>query len=66
MFLEGKRTRAIGQIIHPLLIIYQIRVPLKGEINHSTEARVKLAVTNFLEDFPLVQNRGLNPIRSFY
>ena len=51
LFWEGKRIGTFGQIICPLLIIYQINIHLKGEITRSTEARVKLAVTNFLEDF---------------
>ena len=40
-----------GQIIYPLLFIYRINIPLKENITHQMEARLKLAVTNFLEDF---------------
>ena len=49
--LKGKRIGTFGKIIYPLLIVYQTNIPLKGEIMYSTEARVKLAVTNILEDF---------------
>ena len=53
-----ERIGTSGQITYPLLVIYKINIPLKGEITHSMEAKAKLAVTNFLEDFPLKQNRG--------
>ena len=51
LFCEEKEIGTFGKIIYPLLIIYQIKIPLKGKITHSTEARVKLTVTNFLDDF---------------
>ena len=44
LFWEGKRIGNLGQIIFPLLTIYQIKL----EIAHSAEGRVKLAVINFL------------------
>ena len=50
LFHGRKRIEIFGQF-YPLLIIYQINIPLKGAITHSTEARVKLDVTHFLEDF---------------
>ena len=51
LFWERKRIGTLGQIIYPSLIISHFNIPFKGEITHSTEYRVKLAVTNFLEAF---------------